>query len=108
MTDDLTIVRLRGSLVLGLESATAINDGFDVVSAGICNVTENAFGAGVTAIPDPIADIAWDGWLWHWDGSLMALKVAALGDAGLSNIGAYVVPIDNKAVRNLNGLPRAI
>ena len=63
--DDLTIVRVRGNLSVWLEVVTAIGDGFSQVGFGICNVTENAAGIGVTAIPSPLADIAWDGWLWH-------------------------------------------
>ena len=61
----LTMVRLRGNLCVWLEVVTAIGDGFHDVGFGICNVSENAFGVGVTAVPQPLTDIGWDGWLWH-------------------------------------------
>ena len=98
LEDDLTVVRIRGSLVLALETATAVNDGFDRVAVGIANFTENAFGAGVASLPDPIADAAWDGWMWYWTGSVFAAAPSA-SFPGLGPVGAYRIEIDNKAMR---------
>ena len=97
--DDLTIVRIRGELLLQQVSATAESDGFEV-GFGICIVTQNAAGIGVSAVPAPIADIGWDGWMVHWHGQLIA--TAAL--SGGSNVpGATArLPIDSKAMRKLH------
>jgi len=94
----LTIVRVRGHLNLMLETATAVNDGFDRVACGLAVVSENAFSAGVASVPDPNADIAWDGWMWHWIGSVMAAAPAA-SFPGFGNTGAQVVVVDTKAMR---------
>jgi len=97
---DLTLIRVRGELVFGLEAATAVDDGFDEVAFGICNVSANAAGVGVTAIPDPLGDIAWDGWLYHYIGSCTALGSATLDNAGGSAI--FRLSIDGKAMRKMN------
>ena len=95
--DGLTLVRMRGDLLLQLNLATAALDGFRV-GVGICMVSINAFNVGATAIPDPIADMDWDGWFFHWSGHLKS--VSAVEDTG--NVGVSVrIPIDNKAMRKL-------
>ena len=65
MADGLTTVRIRGQMSVWLEVVTAVGDGFLEVGFGICNVSENAFGVGATAVPSPLDDIGWDGWMWH-------------------------------------------
>ena len=91
--DGLTLARIRGELLLQLTSDAATADGFNQIAVGICDVSENAAGIGITAIPHPLADIDWDGWIWHWVGSIVD---NAGGDAVGS--GARVV-IDNKSMR---------
>ena len=64
LQDGLTLVRTRGELVLQLTGTGSITDGFDgAVGVGI--VTSEAFAVGQTAMPDPLDDSDWDGWLWH-------------------------------------------
>ena len=75
VVDNLTVVRTRGSLVLQLNTASAINEGFQW-ALGICNVTQNAAGIGVTAVPDPFIDMAWDGWFVHEQGFLTATSAS--------------------------------
>ena len=90
--DGLTVARIRGEF-LGFNSAVAaVTDAFRF-AAGICKVSENAFGAGGSAIPDPLADISWDGWMWHTTGWLGGL---ILEGAGLAR-----VEIDSKSMRKL-------
>ena len=63
--DNLTIVRIRGELLLYITTAGgAADEGFRW-SFGMCNVSENAFNAGVASVPAPFTDIAWDGWMVH-------------------------------------------
>jgi len=97
-TSGLTIVRFRGELLLGLTVSGVLLDGFRQVAAGVCIVSENAFDAGVTAVPDPIADIGWEGWLWYWTGAVFAANTTPSGNLGME--GARVV-IDSKAMRKI-------
>ena len=95
--DGLTVVRLRGMFSCWLEVATAIGDGFNEVAIGICNVTENAFGIGITAVPTPLADMAWNGWLLHMNlGPFISLTTTEETSTGLS---MARFEIDSKAMR---------
>ena len=96
--DGLTIVRTRGELNMGLSIATTALDGFNRVAFGMCIVSENAAAVGITAIPTPITDEAWDGWYVYWTGSVFSVvATAAISNfAGVSNVR---MPIDSKAMR---------
>ena len=78
--------------------ATAVGDGFENFAMGMCVVSENAFGVGVTAIPAPITDIQWDGWIWHSSHG----HITSLSTTEEHRItGARIIPIDSKAMRKL-------
>ncbi len=96
-TDDgLTLVRLRGEACLSLRLATAVGDGFDGFAMGICIVTGNAAGVGITAIPKPLTDIDWDGWIWHQlGGHITGLETTEVQ----RGFHALRIPIDSKAMR---------
>jgi len=97
--NDLTLVRIRGEFRAWLLTASAEGEGFEW-AAGICNVSENAAGVGITAVPHPFTDMAWDGWIWHSTGSLHSRDNAPAAD----NSGATMVKleIDNKAMRKVH------
>jgi len=96
--DGITLVRLRGSAVFWLEVVTAIGDGFTEVGLGFCNIPENAFDVGVTAVPTPLTDIGWDGWLYHKLLSpIFGLSVTESDNRG--PLGQVRVDIDSKAMR---------
>ena len=96
LLDDLTIVRTRGELLIFLDAAGgAINEGF-AWAFGMCNVTENAAGIGVTAVPNPIDDIGWDGWFVYETGTVVT-RGTALEDGALTEM--IRAPIDSKAMR---------
>ena len=59
----LTLVRTRGQLFATLAVSSAAGDGYTGVW-GIGKVTAAAFAAGLTAIPTPITEADWDGWLY--------------------------------------------
>ncbi len=59
-------------------------------------VSENAAGIGITAIPTPLIDIAWDGWMVHEQGQLMAQSTALSEGGGTQS---QRVKIDSKAMR---------
>ena len=97
--DDLTLTRIRGNLLAQLTSVTTALDGFGRIAVGICNVSENAAGTGVGAIPTPITDIGWDGWIWHTQFSLISLSAV---EADVRGGGTYREVIDNKAMRKVH------
>ena len=92
--DDLTLVRIRGDFEAALISADAVNSGFEV-AMGIANVSQNAAGIGVTAVPDPLVDIAWDGWIWHETFFLLAVDSSPSPSSYMANLRRV---IDNKAM----------
>jgi len=92
--DGLTLVRTRGIVQLVQASASATNEGF-FGAVGICIVSSDAFAIGVTAIPKPLDDMLWDGWLWH---QFFDLRIAGAFTAANSN-NAITLPIDSKAMR---------
>ncbi len=96
--DGLTLVRVRGELSLGLTALSGALEGYSRVAAGLCIVSENAAGVGATAIPSPVDDMAWDGWLWFWTGAMWT--PGAAGDLdGSEGTRARTIPIDGKAMR---------
>ena len=99
VADGITLVRTRGELLVQLETVGAAGDGWRV-AAGLCIVSENAFGVGITAVPTPIADDSWDGWLWYWTGTLSA--VSANESEVSSSLAAQArIVIDSKAMRKV-------
>ena len=99
LVDGATIVRTRGELSVALGPSTTALAGFDRIGFGMCIVSENAFGIGVTAVPTPITDIAWDGWLFH---DLMSIFTIQDSETW-SNSGSPFkrVEIDSKAMRKI-------
>ena len=96
--EGLTVVRIRGVIGLTLTAADAALSGFRG-AFGICRISENAFGIGVTAIPSPIIDRSWDGWMWHQHYYLMQAVVFSAQIAGGSAL--VTIPIDTKAMRKV-------
>ena len=95
--DDLTIVRTRGELLVFLDAQTQVDSGFSY-AFGMCIVTQNAAGVGVTAIPAPSADLAWDGWFVHLQGTVFASVADPVGN--VKNTHRY--QIDSKAMRKMH------
>ena len=91
----LTIVRTRGFLEIVLEAASAIGEGM-AGAFGIGIVSTDAFGVGVTALPAPIDDQEWGGWLFHQHWSIHA-TTATISDG--VNTGRIAFDVDSKAMR---------
>ena len=98
-----TIVRIRGMLTMRLLLATSVGDGFHG-AIGLCVITDQAFAAGVTAIPGPVTDDGWDGWMWHTYFQVMGIGAQSLGqDVGINSQAAFLrIPIDTKAMRKIS------
>ena len=103
-TDGLTLVRTRGELVLALSAATATFDGF-TGAFGIGLVSAQAFAIGLTAIPGPLAEEDWDGWLVHRYFHLVAFGPIVAANVSLepgqvhATTAALRFEIDSKAMR---------
>jgi len=92
--EGITIVRLRGRFFVQLNAASAVDESFRW-ALGICVVTQNAAGIGATAIPEPVTDIGWDGWLFHSQGLLNSRDATPLIHSGLFQ----TYELDSKAMR---------
>jgi len=98
-TDGLTIVRTRGELLVFLSASIGALEGFRW-GFGMCIVSENASGVGVTALPSPLVDIAWDGWMVFETGTLKQPQtVAAIESASNAGSSMARIVIDSKAMR---------
>jgi len=96
LVDGLTLIRVRGTWTVEVDVIPTLATNFFKYALGLCIVTEQAFAVGATALPGPLSENDWDGWLWHHQGIAGAVPQA------LSNIGAgriSAVPVDTKAMR---------
>ena len=94
----LTIVRIRGEFVAWLESVGSIGDGFVEWALGLAIINENASGIGATAVPDPLTDVSWGGWMYHSArGPLMGFSVTESENTG--PVSQVRLSIDTKAMR---------
>ena len=93
--DGITVVRIRGVVELALTLATAVGDGF-AGAIGIGKVSGPAFAIGATAVPMPIDEIEWEGWMWHQFFSIHATKSTPTEKA------PTVIEIDSKAMRKFD------
>ena len=105
--DGLTVVRLRGELLAALITTDAATSGWPRIGFGIAIVSENAAAVGVTAVPSPIDDIGWEGWLYHKLFALQspawAISAAGASSAGQNSIMSAVrFEIDNKSMRKFH------
>ena len=98
--DGLTIVRSRGEVLLMLSATDQLLGGWGEISLGLCIVSENAFAVGITAVPHPSTDIAWDGWLWYWTGALRSITTSAVLLGQDLPAQARIV-VDSKAMRKI-------
>ena len=99
LRDGLTLVRLRGQAALYLSDVTSVLDGF-VGAVGIGIFTAEAFAIGITAVPTPIADAKWDGWI-YWKPFQLVSQTTTDTLLGEEVLGADKFEVDTKAMRKL-------
>jgi len=89
------LVRTRGLLDVFLDGVpTADGDGyFGAFAIGI--VTDPAIAIGITAVPTPITEQSWDGWLYHTFISVHTMDVT-FGNMGAAH---HRIEVDSKAMR---------
>ena len=92
-----TIVRQRGALSAYLTAATAVGDGFHG-AIGIGIVGSQAFATGASALPSPVTEGAWDGWMYH---RFFGIHRGAAG-AGSEGAAAIQFEVDTKAMRKVS------
>jgi len=103
-SDGITLVRLRGMTHLFLATSGGVGQGFHgAIGVGIA--TDPAVAIGVSAVPTPITEEVWDGWLWHTYFSLTAAGAITAAGAALSWSGegesAVRIVVDSKAMRKI-------
>ena len=96
--DGTTVVRIRGSWSFQVSVTPSIlNAVFSSFGMGLCVVSSQAFAVGATAVPGPLSENGWDGWMWHYQGIAGVSQVGG-GNAGT---GVYQVLVDGKAMRKV-------
>ena len=91
--EGLTLVRLRGELVL---SSTGTSGDSAELAVGIGVVSAEAFAVGVTALSSPITDAFWPGWMYHqW------CSVNMVAQSPNTQFQNYRFEVDNKSMRKL-------
>ena len=95
VSDGFTMVRLRGYFSARLTAAAAVSDGyFGAFGIGKCILA--AFTAGVSAVPTPITEESWDGWIYHKYFSIFSQSAGITEDSAW-----WMQDIDSKAMRKL-------
>ena len=99
LVEGLTIVRIRGVVKVTNATAGVALDGF-FGAHGMCIVTNEAFAVGITAVPTPLDDEDWDGWMWH---SYFDVRAPTATFADGVNAGAIYsnIEIDSKSMRKI-------
>ena len=92
--DGHTIARIRGYAEISYDSLAAIGDGFSG-AFGIGIVTQAAFAIGISAVPTPVTEIGWEGWIWHQFFSYHVMSPTPAAVNGLA------FQIDSKAMRKV-------
>ena len=92
-----TLVRLRGDAYVQLLLAAASGDHMSG-ALGIGIVNDQAFATGISAMPAPITEQDWDGWIW-W--KAFAVMVVTDTEAVDSALNSWHFPIDTKAMRKM-------
>ncbi len=96
--DGTTLIRTRGEFTLTVILVGAGGDGFDEAAVGIGVTTEEAFAVGgTTSLPSPLADLDWDGWLYHR--LLAQFRGFSTTEVGRGPMEAVRIEIDSKAMR---------
>jgi len=92
-----TLIRTRGLITISTDQTVA--DEVQIGAIGIGVVTAQAVSVGITAIPHPMTDAGWGGWLWH---SYYSYDFAFATAVGFEGNLANQIPVDSKAMRKVD------
>ena len=99
VVDGLTLVRLRGQLQLFLSAASTATSGF-AGAFGIGVATNAALAVGINAVPTPITEQQWNGWLF-WTPIQFHSVTATIGDGVNAASVSQFITVDSKAMRKV-------
>jgi len=106
LADGITLVRVRGQLLLFLENSSVGAGGF-TGAFGIGVGLTAGFLAGAGSLPSPITDRSWDGWM-YWNAfqvvsaSILDGGAASDRDQVSGHTASHRVDVDTKSMRKLN------
>jgi len=98
-----TIIRTRGLLTYGSDQE-AVTEGVNA-AFGIGVVSEQAATVGITAVPHPGTDAAWDGWMYHTYMATIA-RIVTAASVDFNAVVQHV--IDSKAARKVSENDRLV
>ena len=98
-----TVIRIRGLATVASDQTAAAEDQIGAFGVGV--VSEQAATVGITAVPFPVADAAWGGWMWH---SYFARNIVSLSSVGIDAGLTHQIIIDTKAMRKVGENERLI
>jgi len=98
-----TVIRTRGMLGWLSDQATVDEEQFGAF--GIAVVSEQAATVGATAVPHPVTDAAWGGWLYH---TYFFSKLEFADATGVNPNIMHTMAIDSKAMRKVDEGDRLI
>ena len=94
--DPLTVIRVRGRLLVQTDQIAASESPFGAYGMGI--VSAEAIAAGVASVPPPYTNNTWDGWLVHGYFAAPTIFGSAIGMHNLSQTFEF----DSKAMRKMD------
>jgi len=104
--DGTTIVRIRGEVLAYLEATASAGEGFRV-GVGILLSEVEAFVAGISALPTPLAQMDHEDWVWHTIFGLRSAGIVSGGAATDRDVAGAVtqarrIEIDSHAMRKFD------
>jgi len=102
----LTVIRIRGQLLIYLSAAAVANDGFEgAIGIGVASLA--AVTAGIGSVPTPRIEASSDNWLWHSFFSVHSGGIidtmGADNDMQINSGSAVIrMEIDSKAMRKFD------
>ena len=98
-----TIIRTRGIFAWTTDNDASAEE--QLGAFGIAVVSEPAATVGITAIPTPVVDAAWGGWLYH---TYFASRTAFATAVGKEYDAVHQIVIDSKAMRKVDEDDRVV
>ena len=97
---EVTLVRTRGQAHIVMDAWDSVGAGFRG-ALGIAMATPEAIAVGITAVKTPLADVDWDGWLWHSMFDVRAITAAESEATNATSVHQRI-EIDSKAMRKIS------
>ena len=96
-TPGLTLVRIRGHVLLGLTAATALGGFSGAIGIGLA--TSAAVTAGIASVPTPLTELGDENWLWH---SFFSVRAPSATLSDWTDAAMVRILIDSKSMRKFD------